>query len=210
MSRGSGSGLSSLALGLSPVSSRLVERTGGRQNLVGAAETHLILVLAAGAWAAVLSEADAHVDQPVAGPAAAYRNHFGSELRVGAQKITLELARGHVLRLERILVAVGDADARERAPCQREVRRRLQARAGAVRLVLMDDEVTARHDIAHAGDDVLRHERAPGGTAALGIPFFELRPQPVHDEAVALAVAALALHLVAVAFARDAMRWAPR
>ena len=102
------SGLSMLCAALAPC--RAYRR---HMHLVGTAQLARIFVMSAGAGPAVACHADAHIAQAVARAAASHGEHLRAQPRIGAQELAHDLPRGDELRLERILIALGDANAPE-------------------------------------------------------------------------------------------------
>src|SRR6476660_6812739 len=127
-------GVGRLAVGCAGVRA---EAHRGYVHAVGRAESRLILVAAAAAERAALVEADAHLPEAVARPAARHGDHVGLQLRVGGYELGYELARRdrHAL-LDRAGEAARYLDLVVQLAREVEVAVHTQPRAGAVRAIL--------------------------------------------------------------------------
>ena len=90
-----------------------------------------------------------------------------------------------------------------------KIGRCIQARAGAMLLVLMDDQPAAWHDVHHAVDHAGWHIRLAACSAELGPAALILWPKTVHDKTVGFRAAWAALGIVGTAAVVGAMRRAP-
>src|SRR4029079_6003674 len=141
-------------------------------------EPLLVLVGAAGARKQIAAEADPDVDEIL--PPAAHRDHLGFEPWIVAEDLALDrLWREHAVRLGRTK-SLRHADPLVELPRHAKILPGVEARAGPMRAIFVDEERLARHDVAHLADDAVGHPGPFADGAVFRPAIFILRPKPLQ------------------------------
>src|SRR5215470_10131653 len=138
------------------------------------------------------------------------RDHVGAQSRIGHDEIADQVGRGdHQAVIAQADKTLGDCDLVVEPAGQLEVAIDPEPAAGAVLAVLVEDQLVARHDVAHAVGHRSGHIAVVGARAVLRPAPFVLRPQAVQHEGIAPPAAGLALGIKAAVADVGAVGWAP-